>query len=177
MLAIGALAFLTLLIAWAKAAERPPSPAPASAPKTQFSATRAWGHLERIASEEPTPIGSAGGDEVRDYLVDELSALGLDVEVQEGVGVRAFDADTVAGRVENVVATIPGEDPTGRVFLAAHYDTTFGAPGAADDKASVAAILETARALRSSEELRNDVVLLLTDGEEPGLLGAESFVK
>jgi hypothetical protein len=177
LLAIGALAFLTLLIAWAKAAERPPSPSPASAPKTQFSATRAWGHLDRIAGEEPTPIGSAGGDEVRDYLVDELSALGLDVEVQDGVGVRTFDADTVAGRVENVVATIPGEDPTGRVFLAAHYDTTFGAPGAADDKASVAAILETARALRSSEELRNDVVLLLTDGEEPGLLGAESFVK
>jgi hypothetical protein len=177
LLAIGALAILALLIAWAKAAERPPSPAPASAPKTQFSAGRAWGHLERIASEEPTPIGSAGGDEVRDYLVDELSALGLDVEVQEGVGVRTFDADTVAGRVENVVATIPGEDPTGRVYLAAHYDTTFGAPGASDDKASVAAILETARALRSSEELRNDVVLLLTDGEEPGLLGAESFVK
>lgn len=177
MLAIGALAFLTLLIAWAKAAERPPSPAPASAPKTQFSATRAWGHLEQIAGGEPTPIGSAGGEEVRDYLVGELTALGLDVEVQDGVGVRTFDADTVAGRVENVVATIPGEDPTGRVFLAAHYDTTFGAPGAADDKASVAAILETARALRSSEELRNDVVLLLTDGEEPGLLGAESFVK
>ena len=177
VLALGALVFLAVLIAWAKAAERPPSPVSASAPKKEFSAERAWGHLQQIASEEPTPIGSAGGDEVRDYLVDELSALGLDVEVQEGVGVRTFDADTVAARVENVVATIPGEDSTGRLVLAAHYDTTSGTPGAADDKAAVAAILETARALRSAERLRNDVVLLLTDGEEPGLLGAESFVE
>lgn len=175
--AVGALVFLAALVVWTKAAERPPSPVPASAPETKFSAERAWRHLERIADEEPTPIGGAGGDVVRDYLVDELTALGLDVEVQEGVGVRTFDADTVAGRVENVVATLPGRDSTGRVFLAAHYDTTFGAPGASDDKAAVAAILETARALRSGERLRNDVVLLLTDGEEPGLLGAESFVE
>src|ERR671916_557803 len=177
LIAIGALVLLAVLVAGAKSAERPPSPVPASAPATEFSAGRAWRHLERIVGDEPTPIGSAGGDEVRDYLVDELSALGLDVEVQEGVGARTFDDSTVAGRVENVVATIPGEDPTGRVFLAAHYDTTFGAPGASDDKAAVAAMLETARALTGGERLRNDVVLLLTDGEEPGLLGAESFVE
>jgi hypothetical protein len=177
MATIGALVVLAVLIAWTKAAERPPSPVPACAPETKFSAERAWGHLERITGEEPTPIGSAGGDEIRDYLVDELAALGLDVEVQEGVGARTFDADTVAGRVENVVATLPGRDPTGRVFLAAHYDTTFGTPGASDDKAAVAAILETARALRSGERPRNDIVLLFTDGEEPGLLGAESFLE
>jgi hypothetical protein len=175
--AVVAIVVLAALVMWAKAAERPPAPVPASAPKTEFSAERAWGHLERIAGEVPTPIGSAGGDEVRAYLVDELTALGLDVEVQEGVGARAFGADTVAGRVENVVATLPGRDSTGRVFLTAHYDTTFGTPGASDDKAAVAAILETARAMRSGERLRNDVVLLLTDGEEPGLLGAESFVE
>jgi hypothetical protein len=74
--------------------------------------------------------------------------------------------------VENVVATLPGTDPTGRVLLAAHYDTTFGSPGAADDKAAVAAVLETVRALVSGEAPRNDVVVLLTDGEEPGMLGA-----
>jgi hypothetical protein len=174
--AVGAFVVLAALIAWAKGTERPPSPA--SAPETEFSAERAWEHLERIAGEEPTPIGSAGGDEVRDYLVAELTALGLDVEVQEGLGVYSTSGtDTDAGRVENVVATIRGEDSTGRVFLAAHYDTTFGTPGAADDKAAVAAILDTARALSSGEKLRNDVVLLLTDGEEPGLLGAASFVE
>jgi hypothetical protein len=75
-----------------------------------------------------------------------------------------------------VVATLPGRDPTGRVLLSAHYDTTAGSPGAADDKAAVAAMLETVRALTSGERLRNDVVMLLSDGEEPGLLGAAAFV-
>jgi hypothetical protein len=83
LLAIGALTFLALLIAWAKAAERPPSPAPAFAPKTQFSAERAWGHLDRIASEEPTPIGSAGGDEVRDYLERVMNSIRNGLEMRE----------------------------------------------------------------------------------------------
>jgi Zn-dependent M28 family amino/carboxypeptidase len=80
------------------------------------------------------------------------------------------------GRLAGVVATLPGSNSTGSVFVVAHYDSTFGTPGAADDKASVAAMLETARALASAEPLRNDVVMIFTDGEEAGLLGASSFV-
>jgi Zn-dependent M28 family amino/carboxypeptidase len=37
-------------------------------------------------------------------------------------------------------------------------------------------MLETARALASGEPLRNDIVMIFTDGEEAGLLGASSFV-
>jgi hypothetical protein len=72
VIAICTLAVLSALVAWAKAAERPPSPVSASAPQTEFSAERAWVVLERIAGEQPTPIGSAGGDKIRDYLVEEL---------------------------------------------------------------------------------------------------------
>ena len=39
------------------------------------------------------------------------------------------------------------------------------------------ALLETARALSEGPRLRNDVIFLFTDGEEPGLLGAEAFVE
>lgn len=173
--AVVALLVLLGVVGSAAAAQRPPSPVAASAPATAFSAERAGEHLRRIAGDEPTPIGSVGSDEVRDYLVAGLAALGLAVEVQEGLGAYTFADETVAGRVDNVVATLPGRDSTGRVVLAAHYDTTFASPGAADDKAAVAAILETARALTSGKPLRNDVVVLLTDGEEPGLLGAASF--
>jgi Zn-dependent M28 family amino/carboxypeptidase len=74
-----------------------------------------------------------------------------------------------------VVATLPGYDSTGQVVVMAHYDTTFGTPGASDDKSSVAAMLETARAL-GGKPLRNDLVMIFTDGEEAGLLGASSFV-
>jgi Peptidase family M28 len=105
-----------------------------------------------------------------------LAAAGFDVDVHTGVGSRTFRSTTVAGRVHNVVATWPGYDSTGQVLLAAHYDTTFGSPGASDDKSSVAAMLETARALASGEPLRRDIVMIFTDGEEAGLLGASSFV-
>ena len=79
--------------------------------------------------------------------------------------------------MDNVVATMRGSDPTGTVILAAHHDSVGMGPGAADDGAAVAALLETARALRTGGEPRNDVVLLITDGEENGLLGADAFVR
>jgi hypothetical protein len=173
----GAVALLALasLIALAWALQRPPAPAPASAPATAFSAERAYADLQRMAGPEPTPIGSVAGDAVRDYLVSALSTAGLSVEVQKGLGSRIFGGVTAAGLVDNVVATVPGYASTGQVVLAAHYDTTFGTPGAADDKSSVAAMLETARAL-GGKPLRNDLVMIFTDGEEAGLLGASSFV-
>src|SRR5690606_14144626 len=40
----------------------------------------------------------------------------------------------------------------------------------------VVAILEIARILRDEAPRQNPVIILLSDGEEPGLLGAEAFV-
>jgi Peptidase family M28 len=173
----GAAALLALaaLVVLAWVLQRPPAPAPATVPPTEFSAERAYADLQRMAGPQPTPIGSAGSDAIRDHLVTALSAAGFRVEVQAGVGAQTFRSATVAGRVHNVVATLPGYDSTGQVVLMAHYDTTFGSPGASDDKSSVAAMLETARAL-GGKPLRNDVVMIFTDGEEAGLLGASSFV-
>ncbi|MFD2355256.1 M28 family peptidase [Nonomuraea ferruginea] len=151
-------------------------PAGRDAPPGSFSVERAWPVLERIAGE-PTPVGSAAGDAVRDHLVAELTRLGLRPEVQTGASAHPFGGDVVAGVTENVIAVVPGADSTGRVVLAAHYDSTPTTPGASDDKASVAAILEIARALRAGPPLRNDLVLLLSDGEEPGLIGAEAFLR
>ena len=61
-------------------------------------------------------------------------------------------------------------------MLMAHYDSVPSGPGAADDAAGVAAILETVRALKTGAPLKNDLIVLVTDGEEAGLLGAEAFV-
>jgi hypothetical protein len=63
------------------------------------------------------------------------------------------------------------------VVVAAHYDTVAGSPGAGDDQASVAAVLEIARALTAGPPPRSDIVFLLSDGEEPGLLGASVFAR
>lgn len=62
-------------------------------------------------------------------------------------------------------------------MLVAHYDSVAAGPGAGDDAAAVAAVLETVRALRDRPPLRNDLVVLLTDGEEDGLLGAQAFAR
>ncbi|MGH3981638.1 MAG: M20/M25/M40 family metallo-hydrolase [Pseudonocardiaceae bacterium] len=162
------IAVLTLL------SERPPSPVPASAPAQQFSAQRALVALREFATE-PRPLGSAASDRARDYLIDALRSGGFSVQTDRAVG--AFSAEGVAalGRVDNIVATLPGRDPTGSVVLAAHYDSVAAGPGASDDGAAIAAMLETVRALRGGDQLRNDLVLLITDGEEDGLLGAAAF--
>ena len=75
------------------------------------------------------------------------------------------------------MARVRGTASTGAVLLAAHYDSAPEAPGAADDGAGVAAILEAVRALRHHPPLRNDLIVVFTDGEEKGLLGARLFVR
>ena len=77
--------------------------------------------------------------------------------------------------MRNVVAVLPGSDPTGRLFLMAHHDSVETGPGASDDAAGVSTLLETVRALSQGPQLRNDVVVVLTDAEEACLCGAEAF--
>ena len=79
--------------------------------------------------------------------------------------------------VNNLVAKVPGTSPAGAVLMVAHYDSVPSGPGAGDNAASVAAILETMRALKAGPALRNDLIILFTDGEELGRLGAKGFVE
>ena len=152
-----------------------PRPVPATAPLTVFSSGRALQHIEAIA-QKPHPTGSPANAAVRDYLVRELAALGLRPEVQKVTAARYASGELVAGTPENVVARLKGT-ATGKAFmLAAHYDSVPTGPGASDDGAGVAAMLETARALKAGPPLKHDVIFLFTDGEEAGLLGARAFV-
>lgn len=153
---------------------RPPSPVPASAPDRDFSAERALGYLREFATE-PRPLGSPASDRARDYLAGALRSAGFSVRIDRAVGGFTTAGIASFGRVDNIVATLPGGEPTGSVVLAAHYDSVVGGPGASDDGAAIAAMLETVRALRTGDRLRNDLVLLITDGEERGLLGAAAF--
>jgi hypothetical protein len=155
---------------------RPPSAVPATAPDTVFSAERAMRHVEQIA-QRPHPMGAADHDRVRDYIVGQLSALGLSPQIQQAtaIGTRYREA----GRVQNILARLPGTDPNGKtVLIMAHYDGVEAGPAASDDGAGSAALLETLRALRAGKQtLAHDVIALFTDGEEAGLLGAVAFVR
>jgi hypothetical protein len=149
-------------------------PRPSSASSHDFSAARAMDELADIA-EKPRPIGSPESDQVRDWLSARLTSEGFDVEVPDQIGSFGYPGIKTFGRVENVVGTLPGTDPTGRILLVSHYDSVAAGPGAADAAAQVAAILETVRAVKAQGTLRNDLVVIFTDGEEDGLLGAQAF--
>ncbi|MFB7797374.1 M28 family peptidase [Isoptericola sp. NPDC056134] len=167
--------FLLVLAALAVWSVLPPSPRSADAAADEFSAGRAFATVEAIGGEVH-PHGTAAAAAVRDTIVADLEELGLDPEVTDGVGMsgRLGDQSRVAA-TKNVVATIPGTDSTGPVFLVAHYDSAEVSHGANDDGAGVATLLETARALGEGEPLRNDLVLVFTDAEEACLCGAEAF--
>ncbi|MCX5252592.1 M20/M25/M40 family metallo-hydrolase [Streptomyces canus] len=176
---IPALAAFLLLLLTSVAATLPlltPDARSVSTAEEDFSAARAIGRLDHIA-KVPHPTGSAAQKDVRTYLQDELRALGLTPEALTRVAARDVDdAPVNAGTVTDIHATIPGRQSTGRILLVAHYDSVPTGPGAADDGANVAAILEIAGALKAAPQLRNDVEVLFTEGEENGLLGAQAFV-
>src|SRR5277367_1319823 len=154
--------------------EGAPAPVPASSTQGVFSAERTLVYLNAFATA-PHPLGSSEHDRVRDYLVAQLTSLGVVPEIQRTTGVTS--RYEVAGTVENIVARLKGTSGAAdAVALVAHYDSVPAGPGAGDDGAGVAALLETLRALRTGPPLRNDILFVITDGEEDGLLGASAFV-
>ena len=166
------------LMAWA--GELTPKPQPLTAPATAFSAERAMTDVFSMASV-PHPVGSAADAAARDVLVARMTALRLSPQVHSGVGIYQTKraANVIAlGRVENIVGVLPGRDPGAPALaLMAHYDSVPGSTGASDDAAGVASALEIVRAIKARGAPARDVIVLLTDGEEAGLLGASAFFR
>jgi Peptidase family M28 len=172
------LAVALVAIAWFAALPViPPDPVPTTAPKDAFSAERAMEEL-RVVARAPHPAGSAAQGRVREYILARANTLGLPAEVQRRSGVESSMWGGWSGTVENVIVRVPGtRGSTPDVLITAHYDSVPVGPGAGDDGVSVAAMLETMRALKAGPPLKNDVVFLFTDGEEMGWLGAKAFAE
>ncbi len=175
LVAIVAVAAIAALSVWSV---MPPPSRGSDAPPTQFSAARAFAHVQQVGKTTHV-AGSKENDDVREYLLSALRGLGVDAQVQEAIGVEGGDDESflAAARVRNVVGVIPGQDSTGRIFLMAHYDSVQTGPGGNDDGAGVSTILETIRALKQGPAQRNDIVVVFTDAEEACLCGAQAFVE
>ncbi|HSC27723.1 MAG TPA: M28 family peptidase, partial [Vicinamibacterales bacterium] len=78
-------------------------------------------------------------------------------------------------RVSNIVAVLGGARDEA-IGLLSHYDSDPDAPGAADDAFGVAVSLEAARILASRAERQWSLMVLVTDGEEAGLMGAAALM-
>jgi hypothetical protein len=169
------LAVLLLTAVFASSRTGLPRPGAANAPDTEFSSARAMGLLVDVA-RQAHPTGSPEHTRVRELLVDRLTAMGLEPEIQTATSIVQRPGAARAATVRNIIARMPGTAPTGTVLVTAHYDSREIAVGAADDGSGVVAILEALRAVRAAGQLRNDVIVLITDAEELGLLGARAFV-
>ncbi|WP_353227207.1 M28 family peptidase [Novosphingobium sp.] len=162
-----------------------PWPAPVDAPPAAFSAGRAMADVRAIATQ-PHPAGSAADAAVRGHLAQRLTSLGMVVHAEPFVPDQQRMAQHmpwggIADRpreLVNLVAVLPGRDRAlPAVALMAHHDSVSGSPGAADDGAGLAAIVETVRAIASGPQPMRDLVVILTDGEEIGLDGARQFFR
>lgn len=150
-----------------------------AAPDTEFSAARASEATADLV-DTPRPIGSVDNAETRKQLAEALQDAGFDVDTREATGARTLlvdeETESRAGFTRNLIATRQGSDPTGTIVLATHIDSVNGAPGAADAGIGLSVILESLRAL-GDEAQRNDIAVLLVDGEEDLMLGSKALVE
>ncbi|HEX9933125.1 MAG TPA: M20/M25/M40 family metallo-hydrolase, partial [Allosphingosinicella sp.] len=143
-----------------------------------FDTSRALERLRRVLGDQrPHPVDSADGDAVRERIVAELRALGLQPQVTDDFACNSHPRvrAVACARVRNIVATLnPG--PGRHVLAVAHHDGTALGAGAGDDGIGFAVLLELAAQL-GRRELSRPVTLLITDGEEGGLIGARAFLE
>ncbi len=151
-----------------------PEPKSSSVSELEFSAGRAMAILEDLLQEGvPHPVGSEANKRVKERILAWLEKQGIEAEVQKAWGCSTMWNN--CAWVENVIAEIPGRQESPYLVLMAHYDSVPAAPGAGDDGAGMAAVLEIGRMLKQEGPFRNPILLVITDAEEFGLLGAEAF--
>lgn len=140
-----------------------------------FSLDKALVHVKNISQKEHY-VGSVGHKEVQKYLVDELKKLGFEVEIKQKVA--ANKKWLAATNTENIIAKLKGTSSRKSLLLLSHYDSGMHSSfGASDAGSGVAIILEGIRAfLAKNQPHKNDIIILISDAEELGLLGANAFV-
>ncbi|MBM4112362.1 MAG: M20/M25/M40 family metallo-hydrolase [Phycisphaerae bacterium] len=143
---------------------------------------------ELLRERTPHPVASAAGDaqaaKVARMLADAIGAGTVidgdastplptsgPVAAIQRASVERFGAPV---KVANVLGRIRGRAAGPATMLVAHHDSVAAGPGAGDDGSGVVSVLLAAREL-AKEGTQRDVIFLLTDGEEAGLLGAIAF--
>ena len=151
--------------------------APSGVAAGAFSEEHAFATLTKLLKEQsPHTAGSRENAVVRDRIIAELKLAGYAPEVQAALQCGPPERNPGCTAVENIIAVHRGTGDGKAVLATAHYDSVPAGPGVSDDGVGVAVLIELARdfALRSS---RNDVIFLITDGEETGLRGARAFAE
>ncbi len=147
------------------------------APGPGIDADRAMTFMTRIA--EPRPVGDT--HKTVEAIESELRAIGVAYEEQTP-GVVELPAINVLGMQVRDRRAIAVMDPNivvrfgdGKALLVmAHYDSVDDSPGACDNAAAVAILVELARVFHEHPPAQ-PIILAFTAGEEVGLAGAEAL--
>ncbi|MEE9350505.1 MAG: M20/M25/M40 family metallo-hydrolase [Flavobacteriaceae bacterium] len=175
---IKVISFLLIVgaIYWSFTSLLPSKTTDLNTPKTEFSTARALVHLKEI-SKKPHYVGTEDHTRVKNYLIKQLDELGLHPLTQDQIAINEkWRAGTKA---QNIMSRIKGTEEGNALVLLTHYDSAVHSSfGASDAGSGVVTILEGIRAyLAAGKRPKNDIIILFTDAEEVGLLGAVAFVK
>ena len=136
-----------------------------------FDAQKGFDATREFVTRHPRRVlGSLEARQSTGFFRPRLQPLGFEVTYSH------FDA-TIANRTEvgrNVLAFKRGRSPEILVVMA-HYDTARPtSQGAMDDGSGIGVLVELGRALATAP-LRHSLLLVASDGEEWGMLGAADF--
>ena len=141
-----------------------------------FNTERAYARLARILGDEtPHPVDSDANDGVIARIIKEIEALGFDPMIRDQFHCVESWRSQRCARLQNIAFWVTEPGPNA-VLLLSHHDSVPAGPGASDDGAGVSASLEIASLLKD-EPLSRPLLVLMTDGEELALMGANLFVE
>ena len=150
-----------------------PTP-PQSADSAGFSAIRALTAARLVLGEQPRPVGSQANIAAVARLKEYFVSLGYAPQEQ-------IATVKVPGRGEvtlrNIFIRKEGRQQLPAILLVSHHDSVAESPGGSDNGMGVAVCLDMARMLTLQETPERPVIILVTDGEEVGLLGAKLFAQ
>ncbi len=169
-----ALILIIVAIYWSFSVLLPSNISKLDTPKNQFSTERALVHLKEI-TKAPHYLGSSEHAIVRNYIVKQLDILGFETDTQIGFSMSQWGN---LSKPKNIIAKYKGQENGKALVLLTHYDShPHSSFGASDAGSGVVTILEGLRAfLSENTQPKNDIIVVVTDGEELGLNGADIFV-
>lgn len=155
-----------------------------------FIAERAWDNLKSFTDLGPRVAGSKANDELAVGIfkreiktIQATKHADQEVIMENQVVTGAFNftfygtsMTTVYRNIQNIVVKLKGEKDDA-LLLNCHFDTVPGSPGASDDVASCAVMLEIMRVMsRIPERNQHSIIFLFNGAEETLLQASHGFI-
>jgi hypothetical protein len=121
-----------------------------------------------LAALGPRVYDTEASRKAAEYIRQEFASYGIRI-----IRFQAIEGSTWG---TNVIAVIPGKDPTKQIIIGSHHDSVPGAPGAYDDAGGTSVMLNVARHFASMLPPYT-LVFCSFDGEETGFNGSIAFAK